>query len=358
MPAKFTSTKPAGDLWTMKNKRIWLHAGFCMAVYVLSYAAISIYINNLNGGMYPVGSAADYAIRVRVAVINDHALSLGTAICSFFLICVYTGRWLCSRWFLQKETVLFLFASLLSILGLTLLGGIFMQFLFHPVNMNLVSFLLNIGPFILLSQATGIFIKLIRDSLKQQMEAAAADSAQKQSKIELLQSQLSPHFLLLRLADLLRYSVYNTKKTFVPLIDELAYIENYLGFEKIGTGDRLVLKTNIDGTKNSRVQIAPMLLIVFIENAFKHSKNTVDEKIQVDIELKLWKDELLFSVGNSYSDSEKEQSRHSGDHSGLGLENTMTRLQLLYAGRYDYRQEKAEGYYSIYLKLKLHSDGH
>lgn len=95
-----------------------------------------------------------------------------------------------------------------------------------------------------------------------------------------------------------------------------------------------------------------MLLIVFIENAFKHSKNTLDKEVFIEIILKRWGDLILFSVKNSHSDLNNDNNLLRKD-SGLGLANVMKRLELLYADEYDLKVENKEGLYSVMLQLKV-----
>jgi LytS/YehU family sensor histidine kinase len=114
--------------------------------------------------------------------------------------------------------------------------------------------------------------------------------------------------LLLKLSELLRYSVYDAKELFVPLKSEIAYINNYIEFEKIRIGERLHLTTSIEIVLSDDIKIAPMLLIVFIENAFKHSKNTIDKDVYIDIALKTWHKTILFSVKNSHGNTEAKRT--------------------------------------------------
>ncbi|WP_315822349.1 histidine kinase [Paraflavitalea speifideaquila] len=133
-------------------------------------------------------------------------------------------------------------------------------------------------PLLVLSVTTGIMIKTVRTTIKSQLQDARADAAQSQSELKLLQSQLSPHFLfntlnniygislsrhenvpplLLKLSDLLRYSVYDAREQFVPLQSEMAYIHNYIDFEKIRIGEKLKLTTEFDYHIDPKIQIAP-----------------------------------------------------------------------------------------------------
>ena len=137
-----------------------------------------------------------------------------------------------------------------------------------------------------------------------------------------------PRSLLLKLSGLLRYSVYETKKAFVSLQEELEYIKNYISFEKLRLSDRLVLQSDLNIADGNNIQIAPMVLIVFIENAFKHAQNTLDEKIYISIKLTASADQVLFTVENSHNETKKYNTLHHS--SGLGLANTIKRLNLLY----------------------------
>ena len=158
--------------------------------------------------------------------------------------------------------------------------------------------------------------------------------------------------LLLKLADLLRYSVYDTKELFVPLKEELAYINNYIDFEKIRLGERLVLTTSMEEITNPEIKIAPMLLIVFIENAFKHSKNTADREIFIDITLKTWANSILFSIKNSHGPA-PEEGNLVNKNSGFGLASVRKRLELLYTGEHDLKVEDKGGFYQVMLQLKM-----
>jgi LytS/YehU family sensor histidine kinase len=156
--------------------------------------------------------------------------------------------------------------------------------------------------------------------------------------------------LLLKLSELLRYSVYDAKELFVPLKDEVAYINNYIEFEKIRIGDRLVIKSTIDEI-GENLKIAPMILIIFIENAFKHAKNSTDENIYIDMELKTFANSILFTVKNSYQVN--EEGGIAGKYSGFGLDNVQKRLALLYPNQYDLKLEANDGFYKVMLQLKI-----
>ncbi len=301
-------------------------------------------------------------------IAEPEALATSVTICFFALI--FTGRYLAVTW---KDSIPLPVRVQYTILTVVVVSGA-LYLLIYP-NFNVwrskpgINLLLYCIPFILCVLALGMLIKLVRMN-DRALEDAMISASQSQSELKLLQSQISPHFLfntlnnlygisltrhekipplLLKLSELLRYSVYDAKELFVPLSDELAYINNYIDFEKIRIGERLIINTKIDqATEN--IQIAPMILIIFIENAFKHSKNSVDQNIYIDIELKIWANSILFSIRNSYQEI-KEMGPDK--YSGFGLDNVRKRLELLYPGKYDLKTEVKGDFYEVMLQLKV-----
>lgn len=307
------------------------------------------------------------------AVTHEEIEELAVAATICFFGFFYAGWYLSQMWAPKNKKIPASLFFILAIIVLASTGWIFFHADFPLKGRVAINLLLYWLPFIILSVAVGAFVKLIRVTINNQLQQANITAAQSRSELNLLQSQLSPHFLfntlnnlyglsitqhekiptlLLKLSDLLRYSVYDAKELFVPLKDELAYINNYIDFEKIRIGDRLVLTTSIEAVINDDIKIAPMLLIVFIENAFKHSKNTIEKEVFIDITLKRWRDLILFSVKNSYTNIKDENNLLTKDK-GLGLANVMKRLQLLYADQYDLKVENKEGFYSVMLQLKV-----
>lgn len=240
-------------------------------------------------------------------------------------------------------------------------------------NPHLVPFSLTLVDLFLLSAFVGAFISLLRNRTKNKLVLAQTGQAQSKSELELLKSQISPHFLfntlnnlyglsisehqkvpslLLKLSDLLRYSIYETKEMFVPLSDELEYLKNYIDFEKIRLGKRLLLEVDLVEVTDKNPKIAPMLLIVFVENAFKHSKNSKHEKIYINLNLELSENSILFHIKNSFNKSSLN-SELKKKQSGFGLENVRKRLNLLYPEAHDLEIKELGNDFSINLKLHM-----
>ncbi|HZY37404.1 MAG TPA: histidine kinase [Mucilaginibacter sp.] len=334
----------------ISGNRLVLHTLFSASV--LAMLAVGLYFLHVSGFKFETGQA----------LVN----------CLFFLFCIYTGRWLCQVFYLRKRLVPFIFSSLSAFILLSVIEYILVKYAFHHPNAGFLELLRGDMPFFFAGMVLGMLLKLIRASMQKEIQDAQIKAEQKESELNLLQSQLSPHFLfnvlnnlygisitepgripqlLLKLSGLLRYSVYGGKKLFVPLKEELDYINSYIEFEQIRMSDRLNLAVAIEKVSDPAIQIAPQVLIVFLENAFKHAKNTLNRKIDIDISLKINGNFICLEVSNSY---EPDKSGHdqAAESSGLGLPNTLKRLELLYGSNYNLEQHAENGLYQIELNLK------
>jgi LytS/YehU family sensor histidine kinase len=209
-------------------------------------------------------------------------------------------------------------------------------------------------------------LKIAKDSFTRRQQ-------EKEAELKLLKAQLNPHFLfntlnnlyglsviksdklpglMLKLSDLLRYSLYETKEILVPFEKELTYLKNYIALEKI----RLEDKTDIDLTTEgdfANAQIAPMLLIVFVENAFKHLGSTRGEYSHVRVKLKQVDNVMEFTCCNSMDANIKPEANLEMDKSGIGLQNAKKRLALIYADKHNLSIVQKDSEYIVTLKLHL-----
>jgi len=293
--------------------------------------------------------------------------------CLFLFIYIYAGRWLCGRWYLTHHVFRFVVYVILISAGLAAVNFLFVVYVFHHPNAGFIELLYGTTPFFMAGLITGVLLKLISFLVQKELREASIKAEQKESELNLLQSQLSPHFLfnvlnnlygisieehqripglLLKLSNLLRYSVYGSGKQFVPLKDELEYVKNYIEFEQIRISDRLLLTTDIEQVNDVNISIAPLVLIVFVENAFKHAKNSLTQKIDISISLNISGDFICFKVSNSCQNPEVEDAGLR-ENSGLGLANTIKRLHLLYGDDHNLIQEKSAERYQIELRLKI-----
>jgi sensor histidine kinase YesM len=216
------------------------------------------------------------------------------------------------------------------------------------------------------------FTKYFKDSFINQYY----ENEQKQLKMKLeldnLKAQISPHFLfntmnnfyglavensnklpnlMIKLSDLLRYSLYETKNDLVSVSKEINYVKNYIELEKIRLESTLELEFVSTVAENEDAGIAPLILMVFIENAFKHARQVLNEPIHIKIYLSLTDEKVLsLKVKNNYFN---DGNTHTG---GLGLVNVKKRLDLLYPGNLHYLEIiKEEKFYTVNLRLKLNN---
>jgi len=210
-------------------------------------------------------------------------------------------------------------------------------------------------------------LKIARDSFARRQQI-------KEAELKLLKAQLNPHFLfntlnnmyglsvaksdklpelMLKLSNLLRYSLYETKETTVPLEKEIQYLENYIALEKIRLEDQtaIVFENNVT---NATIEIAPMLLIVFVENAFKHLTISEDLKSRVLVSLEEKNGQLLFKCTNTFSTSHMQHYHElEKGKSGIGLPNVKKRLVLLYPDKHQLSIVEKNNSYDVKLTLDL-----
>ncbi|WP_051664271.1 sensor histidine kinase [Dyadobacter crusticola] len=196
-------------------------------------------------------------------------------------------------------------------------------------------------------------------------------------ELSFLKSQINPHFLfntlnaiyaktadideqaadlVLRLASLMRYSLYESNREKVVLSKEVEYIESYIELEK----NRFAEKVNIDYTLEGdpdRYFIAPLLLISFVENAFKHGVSRSVDNAYVKISIILDGPSLFFSVKNSVHKGAPGVKKTAEQPGGFGILNTTKRLELLYPKRHQFTVFEEEDAFQIDLRLDLATTG-
>lgn len=197
-------------------------------------------------------------------------------------------------------------------------------------------------------------------------EHAKLEKINHESQFRNLQQQITPHFmfnvlnhidilmqedvrlassLLMKYSDILRYQLYNGNKAYIPLVQEIRFLKNYIDVEKIRWDDKLDVNCSWK-IEDENKEIPSLLLIVFIENAFKHVSRTTTEKGYIDINFEQHSDKACLQVENS-----KSVIHSVKKDSGLGLKNTRERLDILYRKNYELLIEETDTTY--YSKLVI-----
>jgi sensor histidine kinase YesM len=151
---------------------------------------------------------------------------------------------------------------------------------------------------------------------------------------------------IIQLSQLLRYSLYSGMEK-VPIEKEVEYIDNYIRLQSLrfGSHAHVGFRKNIEG----RGLLEPMLLVPFVENAFKHGIVQVDDPV-IDIRIDVKEKQLQFDVKNRFVPGSGEQKDET---SGIGLANVRRRLHLLYKDAHELAIEEKEGWFIVSLKILL-----
>ncbi|MFY0594462.1 sensor histidine kinase [Roseivirga sp.] len=194
----------------------------------------------------------------------------------------------------------------------------------------------------------------------------ALKQAHSQAQLDLLKSKMDPHFffntlnnlyglaieksdetapIILKLSDVMRYTIYDGAKNRVKLKDELAHLKQYIEIHKI----RYKKNVSIDlqeTVTNQDLEIAPLLFVNLLENAFKHGIESLMDDAFVDIEIQASNHQLEFTIENNYVKNEKGES-------GMGLINLKQRLQLIYPKQHQLEIAANETTYKVALNISI-----
>jgi len=154
---------------------------------------------------------------------------------------------------------------------------------------------------------------------------------------------------LIKLSQLLRYMLYETDEDKVLLEKEVEYLQSYVDLQKQRFGKNVKITTSLEQIENGHT-IEPMLLIPFVENAFKHGTGLI-LNAEIDVKLQVKSGVLYFSVLNRCSHDIAETKDKT---SGIGLNNVKRRLNLLYHQNHSLQIDKKDGWFTVSLQLNLH----
>lgn len=275
----------------------------------------------------------------------------------FFAVAVYINLLVLIPRFLKQKNYIFYIFWLIVLLTATSLA---IQFLFiYPLNnllkinsFNTFNINLHTAYFFATLFYVGItsFLKLIKDWLSLQdinLKLVKIEQQKLEAELKTLKGQLNPHFLfnslnniyslaliksdkvpelILKLSDLMRHIIYESKENYISLEKELEFVNNFIELQRIRTSDKTRIKYDIIG-KIPSAKIAPLLFEPFIDNAFKHGLPGMGDKDFIHIQFNFENNDfLIFTLQNNY----EEFFPQNKPNSGIGLNNVRKRLKLLY----------------------------
>ena len=278
--------------------------------------------------------------------------------------------------FKKRRALYFLLLFLCYLAGTLLMRWNFLTFLVHdPLEANepffkpyrlFKYFLFNINFAVIITSGISLFFYWIRQNqatqeLKEQKHLA---------EINLLKSQINPHFLfntlnnlyslsmqkhenapemILRLSEIMRYMIYDASNEWVSLKDELDYLENYLAIERMRYGEEFDFSFSVHGDENGLV-IAPLVLLPFAENIFKHGISKDPENVTGSISIEIDNKGIFCKFRNGKPARDIPNKNGS---SGFGIRNVQKRLQLIYPGAHSVKIDEDETSFTAMLHITL-----
>ncbi|MEO8713295.1 MAG: histidine kinase [Parafilimonas sp.] len=270
-----------------------------------------------------------------------------------------------------KKMPQFIAVHILSLTAIYLLHWLYFTLFvkhmpFKPANF----FSYNIFPYLfILASSSAYFMLLERQRSLKLTQARETENLK--TELLFLRSQVSPHFMfnvlnnmvalarkksdllepsLIKLSSLMRYMLYETDEQKVMLEKEIDYIQSYIDLQQQRFGKNVKVQTSFNNITSNGNEIEPMLLIPFVENAFKHGTGII-ENAQINIELKEDGGILQFMISNRYNDISNDSKDKD---SGIGLNNVQRRLNLLYGKNHALLINKKDGWFTVFLQINLH----
>jgi LytS/YehU family sensor histidine kinase len=227
----------------------------------------------------------------------------------------------------------------------------------------------NVLPFIHVG-GIAASIKLLKHWYLQKERTIEAEQKRTVAELKLLKAQLHPHFLfntlnnlyshtlefspkspeiVLKLSALLRFMIYESNASGIPLAKEIELLKDYVALEQLRYGDRLDVSISISG-EIERYQIAPLLLLPFLENAFKHGTSRQIDQCWINLNLSMEGNYMSFKLINSI---DPNAGMDFVKHNGIGLDNVKQRLELLYKDKYQFETVRMDEVFVVTLGLPL-----
>ena len=209
---------------------------------------------------------------------------------------------------------------------------------------------------------------VVRTWYEQQKVVQELKQQKTNAELELLKSQVHPHFIfntlnniyaitvknnpetagyLLHLARFLEYNLYNTQQDFVTLESELAYVRDYVSLQQLRYGTKVDFSVSVYGSTNGTT-LPPLLLLPLIENSFKHGVDSMVDNAWIRLEVSNREHELTIKVENS----REIVAAKNGTNGGLGLKNVKKRLELIYSDQHEFKILDESNAFLIVLKIK------
>jgi two-component system, LytTR family, sensor kinase len=315
----------------------------------------------------PLSSVRDEELHDRFTLM--FSLIITTHIPLFIL----NTHWLFPKFFRQKGSTTYFGILVLCIIGFSCLHFIIKDWVItHQTTIiprRSFSLFWNLVPLIFVS-AISTGYALLDYISKEEQHKQAKQQERLQSELSFLRSQISPHFIFnvlnsivylirsksdlaetvtIKLSELMRYMLYESGHAQISLQQEVTYLMNYIDLQKIRFEEDVKINVAITGDTSTQT-IEPMLMIPFVENAFKHGVGMVQNP-EIEVNLQVTSSDLKFLVRNKIT---SELPSQKDQNAGIGQANVRRRLELLYPDAHQLAIKTTEnGWYEVHLTLYL-----
>lgn len=282
----------------------------------------------------------------------------------------FNAHYLFAKYINKKSFWIYIISQVVCILFISVLSHWLFNAFVKTSPYDIANFFVyNIFTYFFIMAASTAYVlildKITADKLKQQRE-----NENLKTELSFLRSQVSPHFMfnvlnnmvalarkqsdqlepsLIKLSSLMRYMLYETDDDKVLLEKEVEYVKSYIDLQQLRFGKNVKINVEIQDVHGG-YEIEPMLLIPFVENAFKHGTGLI-EAACIDIELSIKNNILYFTVRNKYNEHSEEVKDKT---SGIGLNNVKRRLNLLYGSNHSLLINKNDNWFTVSVQLNLH----
>ncbi len=275
------------------------------------------------------------------------------------------------NYFYKKKYLQFALLTVLVVIGVILMEEFVLETIFFPLTRgaDFNGLLLSSGEVLSVLVALA-GMKIAWDAIHRQRELDELRVTAKESELSFLNSQINPHFLfnnlnnlysysveqspktpeiILGLSGVLRYMLYECREATVPLTKEIEHLQNFIQLYELQIEERGSVDFTTENIEES-YRIAPLILNVFVENAFKHSQSGQSDQIKISVSITVDPNGMLsFICKNNYQPEEFAVKQEKG----IGLANVKKRLQLLYPDQHELVIDHSEREFFVSLKIQL-----
>ncbi len=289
-----------------------------------------------------------------------------------FALGVYVNLVVLVPVFLKRENYIFYtFWLLITLAASSLVILLLLYFLLHFSRPQLFSsYFFTTGFYVGVTS----LVKFVTDWIKMQdieLRYNKVEREKLEAELNTLKAQINPHFLfnslnniyslslsnskktpemILKLSDLMRHVLYESRENFICLQKEIEFIQNFIELQRIRLSAKTDVRFELTGDYQDK-QIIPLIFEPFVDNAFKHSCKSICDESFIHIQIEIKGDWLYFKAANNYDENNQPPS---GKAHGIGLENARKRLEYLY-GKNEYHLDisKKENIFKVELELIL-----